>query len=252
VAFGFLLVLMVVYHVVPSPQILLLPLFVAGTMIVAAAAGILFSALIVSYRDFRYVITYVVQLWLFATPVLYALDIIPAKWRLLYAVNPMVGMIAGFRGAVLGGALPLDVIAVGFVAAAILLGLALRYFTTSSAGSPMSSEAITISGVAKRYVIGQTQQATQFRESLVSMISAPFRRLRRLAGKDSADTTEFWALNDVSFNVGVGDVVASSAERRGQEHAPQDPVAHHAADARLHRARRARVEPARGRHGIPS
>jgi len=130
VAFGFLLVLMVVYHVVPSPQILLLPLFVAGTMIVAAAAGILFSALIVSYRDFRYVITYVVQLWLFATPVLYALDIIPAKWRLLYAVNPMVGMIAGFRGAVLGGALPLDVIGVGFVAAAILLGLALRYFTT--------------------------------------------------------------------------------------------------------------------------
>ena len=86
--------------------------------------------LIVSYRDFRYVITYVVQLWLFATPVLYALDIIPAKWRLLYAVNPMVGMMAGFRGAVLGGALPLDVIAVGFVAAAILLGLALRYFTT--------------------------------------------------------------------------------------------------------------------------
>ena len=71
----------------------------------------------------------------------------------------------------------------------------------------MSSEAITISGVAKRYVIGQTQQATQFRESLVSMIGAPFRRLRRLAGKDSADTTEFWALNDVSFNVGVGDVV---------------------------------------------
>jgi lipopolysaccharide transport system permease protein len=130
VAFAFLLVLMPAYHVVPSPLILLLPLFVAGTMVVAAGAGILFSALIVSYRDFRYVITYVVQLWLFATPVLYALDIIPAKWRLLYAVNPMVGMIAGFRGAVLGGALPLDIIAVGFIAAVILLGLALRYFTT--------------------------------------------------------------------------------------------------------------------------
>jgi lipopolysaccharide transport system permease protein len=130
VAFGFLLVLMVVYHVVPSPQILLLPLFLAGTMMLAAAAGILFSALIVSYRDFRYVITFVVQLWLFATPVLYALEIIPARWRLLYAINPMVGMIAGFRGAVLGGALPLDVIGVGFVAAVILLGFALRYFTT--------------------------------------------------------------------------------------------------------------------------
>src|SRR5437667_5780131 len=71
----------------------------------------------------------------------------------------------------------------------------------------MSSEAITISGVAKRYVIGRTQQTTQFRESIVSMLSAPFQRLRRLAGKDSADTTEFWALKDVSFDVRVGDVV---------------------------------------------
>ena len=130
VAFAFLLVLMAVYHVVPSPQILLMPFFLAGTMIVAAAAGILFSALIVSYRDFRYVITFVVQLWLFATPVLYTLEIIPAKWRLLYGVNPMVGMIAGFRAAMLGGPLPLDVIAVGFVAAVMLLALSLRYFTT--------------------------------------------------------------------------------------------------------------------------
>ena len=130
VAFAFLLVLMAIYQVVPSPQILLMPFFLAGTMIVAAAAGILFSALIVSYRDFRYVITFVVQLWLFATPVLYTLEIIPAKWRLLYGINPMVGMIAGFRAAMLGGPLPLDVIAVGFVAAVMLLGLSLRYFTT--------------------------------------------------------------------------------------------------------------------------
>ncbi len=72
----------------------------------------------------------------------------------------------------------------------------------------MSSEpAISIHSVAKRYAIGRTQQTTQFRESLVSMLGAPFRRLRRLGGRDSADTTEFWALNDVSFDVRVGDVV---------------------------------------------
>ncbi len=110
VAFAFLLVLMAVYRVPPSALILTLPLFLLGTIAVAAGAGMLFSALIVSYRDFRYVITFVVQLWLFATPVLYTLDIIPAKWRLLYALNPMVGMIVGFRAAVLGGPLPLDVI----------------------------------------------------------------------------------------------------------------------------------------------
>jgi lipopolysaccharide transport system permease protein len=130
VAFAFLLVLMAVYQVAPSAQILTLPLFVVGTMIVAAGAGILFSALIVSYRDFRYVITFVIQLWLFATPVLYAIDIIPPQWRLLYALNPMVGMIVGFRAAVLGSAMPLEIIGMAFVTAAIFLAVAIRYFTT--------------------------------------------------------------------------------------------------------------------------
>jgi lipopolysaccharide transport system permease protein len=130
ISFGFLLVLMAVYHVTPSPQILTVPVFVAGTMAVAAGSGILFSALIVSYRDFRYVITFVIQLWLFATPVLYALDIVPAHWRLMYALNPMVGMIVGFRNAVLGGAWAPDLVLTGFAAAGVLLIIALRYFTT--------------------------------------------------------------------------------------------------------------------------
>jgi lipopolysaccharide transport system permease protein len=130
VAFGFLLVLMAVYHVAPSPMILVSPVFVLGSIAVAAGAGILFSALIVSYRDFRYVITFVVQLWLFATPVLYALDIIPSKWRLLYALNPMVGMIVGFRSAVLGGPMPMDLVMIAFAGAGVLIVLGLRYFTT--------------------------------------------------------------------------------------------------------------------------
>src|SRR3954471_2704112 len=71
----------------------------------------------------------------------------------------------------------------------------------------MSSDAITIAGVAKRYAIGRTLDATNFRESIVSMLGGPLRRLQRLAGRDSGETTDFWALKDVSFNVGVGDVV---------------------------------------------
>ncbi|HET9830955.1 MAG TPA: ABC transporter permease, partial [Vicinamibacterales bacterium] len=130
IAFGFLLVLMVFYRVPLSPQILATPIFVAGAMAVAAGAGTLFSALVVSYRDFRYVITFVVQLWLFATPVLYTLDSVPANWRLLYGLNPMVGMIVGFRTAVLGGVWPSELIVTGFVTASILLIVALRYFTT--------------------------------------------------------------------------------------------------------------------------
>jgi len=130
VSFAFLLVLMAAYGIAPSAQLLALPLFVAGTMVAAAGAGILFSALIVSYRDFRYVITFVLQLWLFATPVLYAIEIIPAKWLPLYALNPMVGMIAGFRASVLGGTMPLRTIGIAFVAAGLLLAIAIRYFTT--------------------------------------------------------------------------------------------------------------------------
>jgi lipopolysaccharide transport system permease protein len=130
VAFAFLLVLMAVYRVPPSALMLTLPLFLIGTMAVAAGAGLLFSALIVSYRDFRYVITFVVQIWLFATPVLYSIDIIPMKWRLLYAVNPMVGMISGFRAAALGRPLPLDVILTSTAVSVLLLAVGLRYFTS--------------------------------------------------------------------------------------------------------------------------
>ena len=130
VAFGFLVVLMVVYRVPPSLAMLTLPLFLLGTMAVATGVGALFSALVVSYRDFRYVIGFVVQLWLFATPVLYTLDSIPTEWRVLYAANPMVGMISGFRTAVLGGTLRLDVVLTSTVVAALLLTGGLRYFTS--------------------------------------------------------------------------------------------------------------------------
>jgi lipopolysaccharide transport system permease protein len=130
VAFAFLLVLMIVYHVTPSAMMLTLPLFLLGTVAVAAGAGALFSALIVSYRDFRYVIAFVVQLWLFATPVLYTLDSVPPEWRLLYAANPMVGMVTGYRTAVLGGRPPLDVVATSAVVAVVLLVAGLRYFTS--------------------------------------------------------------------------------------------------------------------------
>jgi lipopolysaccharide transport system permease protein len=129
VSFAFLLVLMVVYRVPPSTELVTLPFFVLGTIVVASGAGVLFSALIVSYRDFRYVITFVVQLWLYVTPVLYTLDSIPSGWRRVYAINPMVGMVTGFRAAVLGGAFPLDVVLVSVVAAAALLAIGLRYFT---------------------------------------------------------------------------------------------------------------------------
>jgi lipopolysaccharide transport system permease protein len=129
IAFAFMLVLMAVYGVYPGLPFLTLPLFTAGIIVSAAGTGILLAALIVTYRDFRYVVAFLVQLWMFATPVLYPLDVIPARWRLLYATNPMVGMISGFRAAVLGGPFPLDAILVSATSALVIFVVALQYFT---------------------------------------------------------------------------------------------------------------------------
>ena len=128
VAFTFLLLLLVFYGVTPSSRIVAFPLFVAGSAIAAAGTGLILAALVVTYRDFRYVVVFLMQLWLFATPVLYPLHIVPDEWRLVYAVNPMVGMVTGARAAVFGEPFPLDVIAVSFVSAAVLLAAGVRYF----------------------------------------------------------------------------------------------------------------------------
>ena len=103
ISFLVLAVMMAAYGVAPTWRIVTMPLFVAGTVIAATGAGVLFAALIVTYRDVRYVLTFVIQLWLFASPVLYTLDIIPPQYRWWYAINPIAGMISGFRTSLLGG-----------------------------------------------------------------------------------------------------------------------------------------------------
>jgi lipopolysaccharide transport system permease protein len=128
VAFAFLIVLLLFYGITPSPQIVALPVFVLGAVACAAGAGIMLAALIVSYRDFRYVLMFAMQLWLFATPVLYPLTIIPERWRPLYALNPMVGMVTGARAVVFGEPLPALEILVSFSAALFILLIGVRYF----------------------------------------------------------------------------------------------------------------------------
>ena len=128
ISFVVLLIMMAIYGVAPTASILAAPLFLAGTIIAAAGAGILFAALIVTFRDVRYIITFAMQLWLFASPVLYSIDMIPARWRLLYAINPMAGLVTGFRACVVGGPAPPDVILVSSASAVVLFLVAVRYF----------------------------------------------------------------------------------------------------------------------------
>ena len=116
------------YDLVPSWSLLFLPLFVAGTVLAALGVGTLFAALVVAYRDFRYVITFVIQLWMFASPVAYPLDKVPADWRLLYAVNPVVGMISGFRSCLLDEPFAWDCIGVSILGALAFLLAGMFYF----------------------------------------------------------------------------------------------------------------------------
>jgi len=128
ISFGVLLIMMAVYRVAPTTAMLALPLYLLGTIAAAIGAGVLFAAMIVTYRDVRYIMTFVMQLWLFGTPVLYTLDMIPAKWQALYAVNPMVGMIAGFRACVLGGTLPSQVVLISTISTLVTFAVGVRYF----------------------------------------------------------------------------------------------------------------------------
>jgi len=101
--FVMLVGLMVWYHFVPGWQIVLLPAFVGLGLFAGLGPGLWLTALNVKYRDFRYVIPFLVQLGLYVSPVGYSTSIVPEKWRLLYSLNPVVGVIDGFRWCILGG-----------------------------------------------------------------------------------------------------------------------------------------------------
>ena len=108
VTLGFLAVLMAWYGLPPDEKILALPLFVALAALLSLGLGLLLAALTVTYRDFRYVVPFMVQLGLFVSPVAFASSQVPERWRALYGLNPLAGIIDGFRWSILGGRTPID------------------------------------------------------------------------------------------------------------------------------------------------
>lgn len=102
ISFIILIALMLWYGFIPELRITTLPLFIIIAFATSFAAGLWIAALNVRYRDFRYVIPFIVQLGLYISPVGFASSIVPDNWRLIYSVNPMVGVIDGFRWAILG------------------------------------------------------------------------------------------------------------------------------------------------------
>jgi len=102
VSFIVLIGMMLIVGVIPGALTLTLPLFLLLALLTALAFGLWLSALNVKYRDINYVIPFLIQVWLFLTPVAYPTTFVPERWRLLYSLNPMVGVVEGFRWALLG------------------------------------------------------------------------------------------------------------------------------------------------------
>ncbi|MEI2581701.1 ABC transporter permease [Scytonema sp. PRP1] len=125
-----LLALMAWYNFVPDWRILTLPLFILIAFAASMGAGIWLAALTVEYRDFRYIVTFLVQFGLYISPVGFSSKIVPEQWRLLYSLNPMVGVIDGFRWAILGGdsQIYFPGFALSLVIVALLLWSGIWYF----------------------------------------------------------------------------------------------------------------------------
>jgi lipopolysaccharide transport system permease protein len=128
IAFGILVALMFWYGIVPGAALVWLPALMVLAVATAAATSIWLSALNVRYRDVRFVVPFVVQIWMFATPVAYPASLVPEKWRALYGLNPMAGVIEGFRWALVGGPAPGLMTLVSALVVAVALGGGIAYF----------------------------------------------------------------------------------------------------------------------------
>ena len=129
IAFAVLLALMLYYGMLPSLNVLWLPLFVLLALITSLGVGLWLSALNVEYRDVRYIVPFITQFWLFVTPIAYPSSLLHEPWRTIYGLNPMVGVVEGFRWALLRtSTAPGPIIAVSSSAAIVILITGAFYF----------------------------------------------------------------------------------------------------------------------------
>lgn len=116
------------YSVMPTWTIVLLPLFVLIAAMLALGTGLLLSALTVKYRDLRHTLPFILQFWMFASPVLYPVSVVPSNWRWILAANPMTGVIQGFRATLTGQDIDWTFASVSAIAAIVLLAFSFYVF----------------------------------------------------------------------------------------------------------------------------
>jgi lipopolysaccharide transport system permease protein len=135
IGFALLVPLFAVYHVVPTTRVLLVPIFVIFVVISALAVSVWFVTLDVQYRDVRYALPFLVQVWLFATPIIYPATLVADRFRGLYGLNPMAGVVEGFRWSLLDHTAPSVVlIAVSTAMVIVILVTGLLYFRKMERG----------------------------------------------------------------------------------------------------------------------
>lgn len=129
IAFIVLIAMMIYFGIMPTYNIWILPFFLLLTLITAVGVGLWLSALNVIYRDVGYVLPFLTQFWMFLTPIAYPSSLVPERWQVLYAMNPMTGVVEGFRWALLGtGQAPGMMTAVSSIVAVIILVSGMFYF----------------------------------------------------------------------------------------------------------------------------
>jgi lipopolysaccharide transport system permease protein len=129
IAFVLLIGMALYYRVTPGPWLAFVPVFLLLAMLTAFGAGLWLAGLNALYRDVRYVVPFLVQFWLFASPVAYPSSLVPERWRAIYGLNPMAGVIDGFRWAVTGQNPPsAGLVAVSAAAVMVMLVAGLWYF----------------------------------------------------------------------------------------------------------------------------
>jgi lipopolysaccharide transport system permease protein len=122
------------YGVIPAQPLILLPAFILLAAALALGLGLLTAALTVSYRDFRYVVPFAVQLGLFISPVAFATSQVPERWRGVYALNPLVGIIDGFRWSIVGTPLEPRFVGIAIVLSIVSLAVGTWYFRRTERG----------------------------------------------------------------------------------------------------------------------
>ena len=127
-AFIVLIGMMLWYGFVPTVNVIWLPLLILLAVVTSLGVGFWLSAVNVQYRDIRYIVPFLIQMWMFVTPIVYPSSLLPEPWRTLYGLNPMAGVVEGFRWALLGTEKPEAIVLVSALAAVALMVSGLYYF----------------------------------------------------------------------------------------------------------------------------